>query len=532
MTVSGPPQLPPLTPEAHRWQTVKTNPRRVQRRSVGAEAIVGLEAQNSKGQYDLYMVATLQSSVTSTASSTVLTLSHLKEKFELALLTARFQHPECAATVLWDDQVPAIISYEAPESDKVALAWAKNCVHVRLTVKSAYDVWAELEEERSASNCTTPSKSFELFLIANIEHQDAEIPARACVDVLIHSNHLFWDGISSRMFVGELFRSLNDLLGGPTGQQPPKFDWGEEVQNLSPAIFDCLRLDVEALGTEFDDKCKEYTAALVGNYGSRGLPFTPGLGFPRCELITLSAEKSKAIIKTIKTRLGPEYTITHLAQAAIVLALLDTLKPDDLTDDEFFVTPTSVDGRRWMEKEVANRFHPMCQTAAVVRVDHLKSIHVSHEDTKETQVEALEHACRDVKASYDRWLKNPYQLALGLRVHNFEANYLKANPVPFQKGAANPLFISDGVNERFLPRDITCGATGETLFTIEKFVFLVNQILPYLGVRLDSWRDASTVSIIYNEAHYTQAVVQAFLKSVIDFMLAFIESSETLSSST
>lgn len=68
----------------------------------------------------------------------------------------------------------------------------------------------------------------------------------------------------------------------------------------------------------------------------------------------------------------------------------------------------------------------MCQTAAVVRIENLKSIYVSHDDATEMQVRALERACRDVKASYDQWLWNPYQQALGLRVHNFEAGYLQA----------------------------------------------------------------------------------------------------------
>lgn len=158
---------------------------------------------------------------------------------------------------------------------------------------------------------------------------------------------------------------------------------------------------------------------------SRGLPFTPGLGLPRCELQTLSAENSKAIIKAVKTRLGPAFTITHLTQAAILLALLDTIRPTDLTDDEVYVTPTSVDGRRWMRTEVASQFYAMCQTAAVVRVRNLQAIHVSHQDDPEVQVQALERACREVKASYAQWLKNPYQQALGLRVHNFEANFLK-----------------------------------------------------------------------------------------------------------
>ena len=277
MTVPSATELPALAPKAHRWEKSNTNEHGIQRRSVGAEAIVGLEGHNRRGQYDLYMVATLETVIPIT-SATVLTLAHLKEKFELALLAARFQHPECAATVSWDEHVSAIISYQPPKNNVAALAWAKDCIHIQPTAKSAYDVWGELEMERSANNVIIPSKSFEVFLLANVPHQDARIPAGAAVDVLIHTNHLFWDGISCRMFVGDLLRSLRDFLSLPVGQSAPKLNWGQEVKNLCPPILDSLSIDVETLGTEFDNKCKEYTSALVGNY-VQFLPFPSQVRF-------------------------------------------------------------------------------------------------------------------------------------------------------------------------------------------------------------------------------------------------------------
>lgn len=265
MTAPAATELPALAPKAHRWEKSKGNARSVQRRGVGAEAIVGLEGQNRRGQYDLYMVATLETAISTTAAA-FLTLAHLKESFERSLLTARFQHPECAATVSWDEHVSAIISYQSPENDDAALAWAKSCVHVRPNAKSAYDLWGELEMERSANHVTIPSKSFEVFLLADVPHHDTHIPAGTAVNVLIHTNHLFWDGISCRMFVGDLFRILSDFIGRPSGQGVPKHNWGQEVKNLSPPILDSLSINVETLGTEFDGKCKEYTSALVGNY--------------------------------------------------------------------------------------------------------------------------------------------------------------------------------------------------------------------------------------------------------------------------
>ncbi|KAM0304499.1 hypothetical protein ACHAPM_002597 [Fusarium culmorum] len=508
--------LPPLVPALYRWES--TGAHKVQRRCVGAEAIVGLEEKNRKSLYDLFIATPLRNVA---PASTSLTLRNLKDMFELALVEGRFEHPECACTVSWDDQVAAIISYESPESDEAVRDWARGCVHVQPTTKSAIDLWTEIEEGRAAGLDSALSKPMELFLLSDVPTDSTPIPQGATVDILFHSNHVFWDGIACRKFIGDLFRLVGNHIGLSDSAETSKIQWGQEIKNLSPPVVDSLKLDISTLGTEFDDKCTEYTGALVANYKSRGMKFRPGLGLPRCSIYKLSADDSIAIIKAVKTRLGPDYTISQLTQAAIILALLDHLKPTDLSDDEFFISPTSVDGRKWMREDIASNYYAMCQTAAVVRVENLKSIAVSHNDEKEIQVKALEKACRDIKKSYDQWLGNPFLEALGLRVHNFEASYLHEKPNPFEGTEANPLFISDGVNERFIPREIKRTATGEDVLSVESIDFIVNQSLPYLAVRLDSWRDASTLNIIYNDANYNEEEVQTYLKSIVEFMLAF-----------
>ncbi|RGP73138.1 3-acetyltrichothecene 15-o-acetyltransferase [Fusarium longipes] len=517
--MSGPSSstLPLLVPELYRWKSTGPNNRQIQRRAVGAEAIVGLKDKNKKALYDLYIAASLRN-VAPTSKS--LTLQKLKEMFEMALLDARFEHPECACTVSWDDEVPAIITYESPESQESARFWARDCVHIRPTSKSALDLWGKLEQERAATNDSMPSKSIEIFLLSDVLDNHTPIPHGTAVEVLVHSNHLFWDGIGCRKFVGDVFRLLGNYIGVTASSRVNELQWGHEIQNLNPPIVDSLKLNVRTLGTEFDDKCTEYTNALVANYKSRGLKFRPGLGLPRCVIHKFSAADSIAIVAAVKSRLGPGFTISHLAQAAIVLALLDHLKPTDLSDEQVFISPTSVDGRRWLHDDIASNFYAMCQTAAVVRVEKLKTIAVSHKDEKDKQVRALESACKDVKRSYDQWLGNPFLQALGIRVHNFEANYLHAKPVPFD-GEANPLFISDGINERFIPREIKQTVTGENVLSVESIDFVVNQSLPYLAIRLDSWRDASTLNIIFNDANYSESEVQKYLESIVEFMLAF-----------
>nr|ALV66156.1 acetyltransferase [Trichoderma brevicompactum] len=512
------PELPKLSPENHRWEKSKVYPRVLQRRGIGSEAIVGLERSNRRGQYDLYLLATLRTAHVSTP--TPISLSYLKEKLELALLVMRFEHPECACTVTWDDQVPPIIQYASPEDDEEALMWAKSSVHTRTTPQTGFDVRYEIEGKRQEldQDNMEPSRPIVIYLISNVTNENAQLTSRATVDVLLHMNHLFWDGISARMFTGDLFRELNKFIIS-NEQEPPKLQWGTEASNLSVPVLDALKINIEELRDEFDAASNQFVKALYENYVSWGLEFKSGLGLPRTDIHTFTAAESKAIINGVKTRLGPQYTISHLAQAAVVIAMLEIIQPHNLTDKDVFVSPMPVNGRRWLKDELADNHYSICETGAVIRIENIESLVLNNDDDKDTIIGAIKRACEDVKKSFDQWLSNPYQLALGLAVHTLEASFLTANPMPFDKVAA-PFFISDGKNERFIPASITTIA-GENLLTIDDFVFFLNQCLPYLAIRLESWKDASTLSVCYNEANYSREEATKFLKYVAKYMLIF-----------
>nr|G0KYB1.1 RecName: Full=Trichothecene O-acetyltransferase TRI3; AltName: Full=Trichothecene biosynthesis cluster protein 3 [Trichoderma arundinaceum]CAY87361.1 putative trichothecene 15-O-acetyltransferase [Trichoderma arundinaceum] len=513
------PELPKLSPEKHRWEKSNVDPRVLQRRGIGSEAIVGMERSNRRGQYDLYLLATLRTAHVST--STPLSLLYLKEKLELALLVMRFEHPECACTVTWDDQVPPIIQYASPQNDEEALMWAKSSVHIRTTSQTGFDVRYEIEGKRQDldQDNMEPSRPIVIYLISNVTNGDAQLTSGATVDVLLHMNHLFWDGISARMFTGDLFRELNKLINS-NEQELPKLQWGTEASNLSAPVLDALKINIEELREEFEAASNQFVKALYENYGGWGLEFKSGLGLPRTDIHTSTATESKAIINGVKTRLGPQYTISHLAQAAVVIAMLEIIQPPNLTDKDIFVSPMPVNGRRWLKDGLADHHYSICETGAVIRIENIKSLVLNNNNDKGYRPRCDEKKPgEDVKKSFDQWLGNPYQLALGLAVHTLEASFLTANPMPFDKVAA-PFFISDGRNEQFIPASITT-TTGEILMTIDNFVFFLNQCLPYLAIRLESWKDASTLSVCYNKANYSQEEATKFLKCVAKYMLIF-----------
>ena len=71
-------------------------------------------------------------------------------------------------------------------------------------------------------------------------------------------------------------------------------------------------------------------------------------GKPSTVFHTLPQDQSQKIIRAIKSNLGTAYTITHLTNAAILLALLKTRPPPPKAGPIHYAPLASVQGRRFM----------------------------------------------------------------------------------------------------------------------------------------------------------------------------------------
>ncbi|ERF71078.1 hypothetical protein EPUS_07750 [Endocarpon pusillum Z07020] len=507
------PEVPPLAPETYRWEKSKTDPRVLQRRANGAEVLVGIRDNNIKGQYDLYLMTTLRINNLSTA--TALSLSSLKEKLQPALLEIRFKHPEIACTVLWDNQVAPVIQYTPPENSKDAHTWAHNTVHILATSKTGVDARTEVEQRRRLVG-SQPAKPVSIYIVADVANEDTPLTPGTVVDVLMHMNHLYWDGISVRMFAGDLLRSLSQNLG--VEQKPSQYQWGEEIANLGVPVLDALDIDIGSLGDDFN------TARDDNVRFSWGLRCRAKTGTPRTIFHTFTVPESETMIRAVKSRLGPKYTISHLGHAATVLALLKANPPsNDIPDSQSLIMPIPVNGRRWLRDDHARDYYGMCQTGAVIKIKNIKFFMVDGND-RDAVVEALERGCKLVKEAYDHWMSKPFLLALGISKDNFIASYLTSpkESVPFG-GMAHAIFVSDGMNDRFIPGDVTSAATGEKLMSVENVSFFLNKYLPSMSFRLDSWKGASTLSLCYNDGSYTAEEATTWLQYLATYMLAFAQ---------
>lgn len=221
---------------------------------------MGIKDENYKGQYDLFLNTTLR--VQDEPATTPLSLASLKKAITAALVELRFEHPESASSAVWDEQGP-LLQYTPPESTEAALGWAEAAIELWFTCQTGLGVRREIGKRRRepGSAFAGHAKSLAVHLVADVAAEDAPLTSGATVDVLLHMNHMFWDGISARMFVGSLLQKLGTNLANT--QKLAQFEWGKETKNISEPILDASKVDVTLLGKDFEDARGEFIQSLM-----------------------------------------------------------------------------------------------------------------------------------------------------------------------------------------------------------------------------------------------------------------------------
>lgn len=509
------PALPDLNPSLYRWHPSPSSPRTVRRLANGTEAWVGIKSENAKGQYDFYVNTSLRidsgwitsPSATLPLASPVksLTLAGLAEKLAVALV--HVNHSEIACEAVWpDDGGPTPwITYTPPENTGQALERARRTIRTRVGKMTGLELRAQLDVERRRKDVPQSAPSVTLYLVADVVDDVTPLAEGTKVEMLAHFNHIFWDGISARMFVGELLVRLGQTMEWDQDRvlSKPETEWSADPKalHLSQPILDVCKVDVEALAhdDEFKKTRDEFIGALLESGVSKsvrswsfhmiltlrqsswGLPISNGKGIPRTEWYHFSKADSEAIIRAVKTRIGPHYTISHLGHAATVLALLKErpLPAGDSTTK--LVTALPVNGRYFLRDELAKANflqdehadvqYGSCQAGAVVVFPQLGQWTVNESD-KEAVKTALEGLAKHIKRSYDYWLSKPFQLPLCVSKDNFLSSFLSSNP-PSVSDSSVPIFVSDGINDRYVPGEIM-GSFGNKLMTVDACSFLLD----------------------------------------------------------
>ncbi|KAF5017541.1 hypothetical protein F66182_10517, partial [Fusarium sp. NRRL 66182] len=152
--------------------------------------------------------------------------------------------------------------------------------------------------------------------------------------------------------------------------------------------------------------------------------------------------------------------------------------------------------------------------------ENIKQYNVVDAD-KETIKKYLTQASKAAQESYDVWLNNALTLPVAISFHALVTMMITSGQVP-ETGLTAPLYTSDGVNETYIDREIS-DKSGNVAITVNTVRFFLNQYMPFLSIRLDSFRGRSELSLSYNDGQYTDEEASAFLKDVASFILQFIE---------
>ena len=256
--------LPKLEPALFRWHPCPNNPKAVQRLANGTEAWVGIRDENARGQYDNYLNTTLH-----VGAALSLSLSSLKEALILSLVHVRYEHPDIACTAVWGQhENPSLphIQYTPPGSNEEALEWARDCVATRCIASSGsggLELRLELCQQRKAKPIAQSARSVSITLITDAANDQAELDAGAKVEMLMLFNHIFWDAVSSRDFVGLLQTHLGKILEAEGSYKLPQFKWGDEIPNLAVPLLDACKVDIETLGANFEAARTEFVDSLM-----------------------------------------------------------------------------------------------------------------------------------------------------------------------------------------------------------------------------------------------------------------------------
>ena len=116
-----------------------------------------------------------------------------------------------------------------------------------------------------------------------------------------------------------------------------------------------------------------------------------------------SLEQSKTILRSVKTEIGPEASVTQLGHAAMAMTLLKSRASEERTSDGGrFVSPLFMSGRRFLNPErPKSTYHvPMCRAIGAIKFREVEKYVPLENDGKDDIRMKLKRACEEAGRSY------------------------------------------------------------------------------------------------------------------------------------
>jgi len=160
------------------------------------------------------------------------------------------------------------------------------------------------------------------------------IGAKFCLKV----DHGLADGIGAYLLAGKYLKLLAEMLGGRADK---RIEWAKAACNIPKAWVGLLNEKQKTYGKEFEESVDGNTNLVMESMRSRwGVKVQSRAGYEPASIHhVLSPEQSKAILRSVKEKLGPAYSITYLGHAATVMTMLKFKPSHDRPYQKHVVSP-------------------------------------------------------------------------------------------------------------------------------------------------------------------------------------------------
>ncbi|KAI4128141.1 MAG: hypothetical protein LQ338_002878 [Usnochroma carphineum] len=416
------PPLPPIDLNEYKWKPSDSDPSLWQRRACGAEAIVGIQENMAKGEYDLFYAVTAE----------LLDKKRSLHDVELAARAAwrllRYEEPQIACMPASDGQVKALLQYRAPRDEEEVKAWTERTILVEASDRSPMEIRDTHEEQRKQKNLGA-SESATVYLAATVKDESTPLEGTE-LRFLFRVNHLFFDGIGFRCMIASFFRGLAAQLSNQSSTSDATLDWSKSAENLPPAYINLLVSEQHTSGPEFVTSLQQQAGSLmrgVQNWGLDPKSYT-GDGPSKTLWRSFTKEQSQQLVQAVKQRLGPGYTITHLGMSALLLALLKMHPPGpEVGNDRIWQCSTPVNARRFLREPYQSYqklYFPLCQANGFIIFEDIKSYAQGGERQVDKTKELLAKAAEQAKDGFAEILNRPHSVAIGTTIMEMVAGMM------------------------------------------------------------------------------------------------------------
>ncbi|KAI4147521.1 MAG: hypothetical protein LQ341_001775 [Variospora aurantia] len=450
------PPFPPIDLNSYKWNQAEGDPSLWQRRACGVEALVGIEKNMAKGEYDLFYALTAE------LHDKKHTLGHVKTAARAAWRLLRYQQPQIACTAASDHQIKALLQYRVPKDDDEVMAWTERTVLVEASDRTPMEIRNANEEERKQKNLGA-SESATIYLAASVKDETTPLDATE-LRVLFRVNHVFFDGIGFRCMIACFFRGLAQQLSNNVAESNASLDWSTSAANLTPSYVNLLVPEQHISGPEYDSSLQQQAGELMRGVANWGLEPKSYFGDGASKTLwrTFTKEESQRLLQAVKQRLGPGHTITHLGMSALLLALLKMHPPGpEVQNDRSWLCTAPVNARAFIKEPYQSYrelYFPACQANGFAVFDDMKSFAQDGQREDEKTKELLARASRQAKNWLEKLRTRPHSLALATSIMEMITTI---NAEAMKTSA--PMFTSYGVQEKYLPRDYTAAGGGKVV---------------------------------------------------------------------